>query len=327
MNNKKILVTGGAGYIGSHIVNLLSQTNHEVVVYDNLSTGRKESVVHGELVIGDLEDLGKLEALISERKFDAVFHFAGSIVVTESMQMPIEYYENNSNNSLNLIKLCKKYNINNFIFSSTAAVYGDIDGGICSEETPKDPISPYGRSKLMTEWVLEDLSSAKSDFKYVALRYFNVSGASLDGKVGQCSPISTHLIKIATEVALGKKDKMFIFGEDYNTPDGTCVRDYLHVDDLAQAHFLALNYLLDGGDSIALNCGYQKGYSVKEIIEIVKKVSGVQFKVELGERRAGDPAKLLAKAEKIGEVLGWKPKYQDLEIIIKSALDWEKQLK
>ncbi len=326
MNKKTILVTGGAGYIGSHIVNLLSDTNHDVVVYDNLSTGRKESVVHGELVVGDLENLELLESLMIERKFDAIFHFAGSIIVPESVDKPLKYYKNNTQNTLALMSLCKKYNINKFIFSSTAAVYGEPSGGVCSEDTETNPINPYGRTKLMTEWMLEDLSNAESDFNYVALRYFNVAGASIDGKVGQCSPLSTHLIKIACEAALGKREKLSLYGSDYETRDGTCIRDYIHTDDLAQAHIDALGYLLNGGESQTLNCGYGDGFTVKEVIDVVKKVSGVDFKVEMVGRRAGDPGILMSKAEKIGKTLGWRPKFNDLELIVKTALDWERQL-
>ncbi|MCP4914355.1 MAG: UDP-glucose 4-epimerase GalE [Oligoflexia bacterium] len=322
----KILVTGGAGYIGSHIVNLLGDTNHEVIVYDNLSTGRKESVVAGELVVGDLEDLEKLENLIVEKKFDACFHFAGSIIVPESVTDPLKYYNNNTNNTLNLLNLCIKHGVNKFIFSSTAAVYGMAEGGICSEDTVTVPINPYGKTKLMTEWMLEDIAAAHKDFEFVILRYFNVAGANVDGKVGQCSPLSTHLIKIACETALGKREKMSVFGEDYETKDGTCIRDYIHVDDLAQAHIDSLNYLLKGGESTLCNCGYGHGYTVKEVIEVVKNVSGVDFVAEIGPRRAGDAPVLTSKAEKIGKVLGWKSKYDDLELIVRTAYEWEKQL-
>jgi len=322
----KILVTGGAGYIGSHIVNLLGNTDHDVIVYDNLSTGRKESVVAGELVVADLENLEKLESLIVEHKFDACFHFAGSIVVPESVTDPLKYYNNNTNNTLNLLNLCVKHGVNKFVFSSTAAVYGMAEGGVCSEETETIPINPYGKTKLMTEWMLEDIAFAHKDFEYVVLRYFNVAGANVEGKVGQCSPLSTHLIKVACETALGKREKMSVFGDDYDTKDGTCIRDYIHVDDLAQAHIDSLNYLLKGGESTLCNCGYGHGYTVKEVIDVVKKVSGVDFIAEMGPRRAGDAPVLTSKAEKIGKVLGWKPKYDDLDLIVKTAYDWEKQL-
>ncbi|MDD0852501.1 UDP-glucose 4-epimerase GalE [Halobacteriovorax sp. GB3] len=325
---KKILITGGAGYIGSHIVNLLGKDEqYELTIYDNLSTGRKESVVSGELVVGEIEDLEKLEALIVDKKFDACFHFAGSIIVPESVEDPLKYYFNNTQNTLNLLNLCIKHKINNFIFSSTAAVYGINEDGICTEETPVSPINPYGKTKLMTEQLLEDLSIAYPDFNYVVLRYFNVAGASIDGSVGQCSPLSTHLIKIACETALGKREKMFINGDDYQTKDGTCVRDYIHTDDLASAHVASLEYLLEGGKSDLFNCGYGHGFTVKEVVDVVKKVSNVDFDVELGPRRAGDAPVLLAKSDKIKSVLGWNPEHDDLELIVRTALDWEKKLK
>ncbi|WP_127717783.1 UDP-glucose 4-epimerase GalE [Halobacteriovorax sp. HLS] len=322
----KILITGGAGYIGSHIVNLIGGTDHEVTIYDNLSTGRKESVLNGDLVVGDLEDISKLEALIIEKKFDACLHFAGSIIVPESVTDPLKYYNNNTQNTLSLINLCIKHGVNKFIFSSTAAVYGMAPGGICSEDMQVEPINPYGKTKLMTEWMLQDVAQAHEGFEFVILRYFNVAGANVDGRVGQCSPLSTHLIKIACETALGKREKMYVFGDDYETKDGTCIRDYIHVDDLASAHIDALTYLLKGGKSTLCNCGYGHGFTVKEVLEVVKKVSGVNFKVEQGPRRAGDAPVLMSKAEKIGTVLGWKPKYDDLELIVRTALEWEKKL-
>ncbi|OUR98885.1 UDP-glucose 4-epimerase GalE [Halobacteriovorax marinus] len=323
----KILVTGGAGYIGSHIVNLLGSSDHDIIIYDNLSTGREKSVLAGELVIGDLEDHAKLDALMKEHNFSACFHFAGSIIVPESVTDPLKYYNNNTQNTLDLINLCVKNKINKFIFSSTAAVYGMAPGGVCSEEMQVQPINPYGRTKLMTEWMLEDVAHAHDDFNFVILRYFNVAGANIEGKVGQCSPLSTHLIKIACETALGKRDKMFVFGDDYETKDGTCIRDYIHVDDLAQAHIDALTYLLKGGESTLCNCGYGHGFTVKEVLEVVKKVSGVDFKIEMGPRRAGDAPVLMSKAEKIGKVLGWTPKHDDLELIVRTAFEWEKNLK
>ena len=322
----KILVTGGAGYIGSHVVNLLGQQGHDIVVVDNLSTGRKESILYGRHVNLDIGEFEKLSELMAKEKFEACFHFAGSIVVPESVSEPIKYYRNNTENSLELIRLCNEFGCHKFVFSSTAAVYGDAKGGVCSEETPVAPINPYGRSKLMTEHMLEDTAAATS-LNYVALRYFNVSGANVDLKVGQCTPNATHLIKIASECASGKRDGMSIFGEDYETPDGTCIRDYIHVDDLAQAHLDALAYMNNGGESAVLNCGYGHGYSVKEVIETVKKITGVEFPVEMTGRRPGDAPMLISKAEKIGKILGWKPKYDDLEIIVRTAFEWEKKLK
>jgi UDP-glucose 4-epimerase len=324
-SNKKILITGGAGYIGSHIVTLLGKNNYDFVVLDNLSTGRKDSVLFGELVVGSLEDHDFVDQLMKKYSFDAVIHFAGSIIVPESVTDPIKYYKNNTENSLNLISLCLKNKINKFIFSSTAAVYGYPEGGIATEESLKNPINPYGRSKLMTEWMLEDVSNAH-DFNYVALRYFNVAGANVEGLVGQCSKTSTHLLKIASETALGKRTSMSVFGTDYETRDGTCIRDYIHADDLAQAHLDALTYLQNGGKSEILNCGYGEGFTVNEVITRVKKITGVDFKVEHSPRRAGDPGILMSKADKIKKVLGFKPKYNDLDLIIKTAVDWEKKL-
>ncbi len=324
-----ILVTGGAGYIGSHVVNLLglSGNNYSITVLDNLSTGRKASVLYGDLVEENLENLEAIDSLFSQKKFDAVIHFAGSIVVPESVTDPSKYYANNTENSLNLLKLCIKHKVKNFIFSSTAAVYGMGDGETpCTEEDYFNPINPYGRSKLMTEWMLEDFSNAY-EFNYVALRYFNVAGANVEGKVGQCTPNATHLIKIASQCATGKRDMMSLYGTDYPTPDGTCIRDYIHVDDLAQAHLDGLSYLLKGGKSQVLNCGYGHGASVKEVIAAVKAVSGVDIKVEEVERRPGDAIALISKAEKIKKILGWKPQYDDLNLIVKTALDWEEKLK
>ena len=320
----KILITGGAGYIGSHVVKALGQLGHDITIFDNLSTGHREAVTFGDLVVGDLTDKPKLDELFKTRKFEAVLHFAGSIVVPDSVSDPLGYYQNNTVNSHFLLSLCQKHNVNQFIFSSTAAVYGMPGDGVCREDSPLAPINPYGQSKLMTEHMLKDLSFA-SDFRYVALRYFNVSGADPEGRVGQSFPKATHLIKVASETACGKREKMDIFGTDFNTPDGTCVRDYIHVSDLADAHVKALEYLAQGGKSEVLNCGYGRGFSVKEVVARVKEITGVNFIVVEGPRRAGDPASLTAKADRIQQVIGWKPKYDDLNIIIKSAYEWEKK--
>lgn len=320
----KILITGGAGYIGSHVVKALGQLGHDITVFDNLSTGHREAVTYGDLVVGDLTDKPKLDELFKTRKFEAVLHFAGSIVVPDSVSDPLGYYQNNTVNSHFLLTLCQKHKVNQFIFSSTAAVYGMPGDGVCREDSPLAPINPYGQSKLMTEHMLKDLAFA-SDFRYVALRYFNVSGADPEGRVGQSFPKATHLIKVASETACGKREKMDIFGTDFNTPDGTCVRDYIHVSDLADAHVKALEYLAKGGKSEVLNCGYGRGFSVKEVIARVKEITGVNFTVIEGPRRAGDPASLTAKADRIQQVIGWKPKYDDLNIIIKSAYEWEKK--
>lgn len=320
----KVLITGGAGYIGSHVVKALGKLGHEITVYDNLSTGHKDAVTFGKLVVGDLADVEKLEKLFAAEKFEAVLHFAGSIVVPESVANPLKYYSNNTLNSYQLIKLCLKYNCKNFIFSSTAATYGEPSEGMVSEESPTAPINPYGFSKLMTEQMLKD-TAASSELKFVILRYFNVSGADPEGQIGQSFPGATHLIKVACETACGKRDHLNIFGTDYPTKDGTCVRDYIHVSDLADAHVKALKYLAAGGKSEVLNCGYGHGFSVKEVISKTKEVTGIDFKVVETPRRPGDPASLTTKVDKIQKVLGWKPKYDDLGLIIKSAYEWEKK--
>lgn len=321
-----ILVTGGAGYIGSHVVSLLGAAGEDIIIFDNLTTGKKENILYGKLIVGDLNDPIAVNKLFSENKIDAVLHFAGSIVVPESVENPSLYYQNNTENSLNLIKACIKHKTHKFIFSSTAAVYGMPENGVASEETPTNPINPYGRSKLMTEWMLEDVAFAH-DFNYVALRYFNVAGASKTGKIGQSTPRATHLLKTAAEVVTKKREKMAIFGTDYKTKDGTCIRDYIHVDDLAQAHLDALQYLGRGGRSQVLNCGYGHGFTVKEVIGAVEACIGEKLNIEMGPRRAGDATELVSRAEKIKDILGWSPQYDDLAYIVKSAIEWEKKLK
>ena len=319
----KILITGGAGYIGSHVLKALGFQGHDIIIYDNLSTGHKAAITYGELVVGDLADKTKLDSLFQHHHFEAVLHFAGSIVVPESVADPLKYYQNNTVNSHHLISLCVKYKVNNFIFSSTAAVYGMPEDGVCREDSKLAPINPYGQSKLMTEHMLHDVSFS-SEFRYVALRYFNVSGADPEGKIGQSFPEATHLIKVACEVATGKRGSIKVFGTDYPTPDGTCVRDYIHVSDLAEAHVKALEYLAQGGKSEILNCGYGHGFSVREVLTRVKEITGKDIKIEDSPRRPGDPASLTAIAKKIHHVIHWKPKYDDLNIIIKSAYEWEK---
>lgn len=320
----KILITGGAGYIGSHVVKALSKSGkHDITIFDNLSTGHKEAVTAGELVVGDLNNTQFLDDLFKQKKFDAVLNFAGSIKVPESVVNPLKYYLNNTTNTLSLLSLCSKYGVKKFIFSSTAATYGIPEGGLCKEDSPLAPINPYGHSKLMTEQMLKDVA-ASSDLKFVILRYFNVAGADPECNIGQSFPEPFHLINVASEAAAGKRAKVEIFGTDYPTPDGTCIRDYIHVSDLAEAHVKALEYLERGGKSEILNCGYGHGFSVKEVITQVKKVTGVAFKVIESERRPGDPASLTAKADRIQSVLGWKPQYDDLNTIIKTAFEWEK---
>lgn len=321
-----ILVTGGAGYIGSHVISLLGQSEEEIIILDNLSTGRKENILFGKLYVGDVSDEKKLNEIFLLHKIDSVIHFAGSIVVPESVTNPLLYYQNNTLNSYNLIKMCIKNGTKKFIFSSTAAVYGHIEDGIASEETPTFPINPYGRSKLMTEWMLEDMAAAY-DFSYVALRYFNVAGASSTGKIGQSTPRATHLIKTAAELVTKKRESMAIFGMDYPTPDGTCIRDYIHVDDLARAHLDALTYLSKNKKSEILNCGYGHGFSVKEVLKEVEKISGNTLNIKTSSRREGDATILISKADKIKKILGWKPTHDNLNLIVKSAIDWEKTLK
>lgn len=320
-----ILVTGGAGYIGSHVVSLLGEAGHDIVILDNLSTGKKENILYGKLILGEVGDEKLLSEIFSLNHIDAVIHFAGSIVVPESVRDPISYYQNNTNNSFGLIKKCLEYNVKKFIFSSTAAVYGMPEGGVASEETTTMPINPYGRSKLMTEWMLEDVSRAH-DFSYVALRYFNVAGASGTGKIGQSTPKATHLLKTASELATKKREVMSVFGTDYSTKDGTCIRDYIHVDDLARAHLDALNYLGKNRKSQILNCGYGRGFTVLEVLDAVEMITSQKLNVKMDSRREGDAEMLISKAEKIKEVLDWKPQFDDLHLIVKSAVEWEKKI-
>ena len=322
----KVLVTGGAGYIGSHTVKQLGESGKfDITVLDNLSTGFKDSVLFGKLVVGDLSDFGFVENFLATEKFDAIIHFAASIVVPESVTNPLKYYLNNTANTSNLIKAAVNSGVKYFVFSSTAAVYGEPKSESVTEESETSPINPYGHSKLMSERVIRDSGTAHKGFKFVILRYFNVAGASVDGKIGQRFPNATHLIKVASETACGKRDFISVFGTDYPTKDGTCVRDYIHVEDLASAHLSALEYLDNGGESDIFNCGYGRGFSVKEVIENVKKASGIDFKVVEGERRAGDPSSLISVNSKILKHLNWKPKYDNLEFICKSAYEWEKK--
>jgi len=322
----KVLVTGGAGYIGSHVVRQLGEAGHDIVVLDNLSTGFRRAVLAGELVVGDVGDIALLDDLFFEHDFDAVLHFAAKIVVPESVENPLLYYRNNTVNTLGLIEACVRHSVKYFVFSSTAAVYGEPETQQVTEDDPLLPINPYGASKMMSERMLMDTAAA-SGLNYVILRYFNVAGADPEGRIGQATPEATHLIKVACETALGKRTGMSIFGEDYPTPDGTCVRDYIHVDDLGRAHLDALDYLALGKASAVLNCGYGKGYSVKEVIDTVKRVSGNDFPVTMEGRRAGDPPELIAVNRRIQEVLGWQPRFNDIEFIVRTAYEWEAKIR
>ncbi|OGW56111.1 MAG: UDP-glucose 4-epimerase GalE [Nitrospirae bacterium RBG_16_43_8] len=319
----KILVTGGAGYIGSHVVKALGEAGHAILTYDNLSTGNKWSVLYGELIAADLSDKERLKKTIVKFKPDAVMHFAASVVVPESVISPLKYYQNNTANTLNLFKAAPGCGVKKFIFSSTAAVYGNAEKMPIGENAPMNPINPYGSSKMMVEKILRDMHLADNDFNYVSLRYFNVAGADGGCRIGQAYKESTHLISRALKTAKGQFEKLQVFGTDYPTPDGTCIRDYIHVDDIADAHILALKHLLDGGKSEVFNCGYGHGYSVREVITAAKKVTGVDFKVEETGRREGDLSILIADNTKIKQGLNWKPKYDDLEYIIKTAWKWE----
>lgn len=320
-----VLVTGGAGYIGSHTTNQLIKAGHKVVVYDNLSTGFREAIPAGvEFVHGDIRDTEKLSQTIQSFGAEAVVHFAAMLNVAESVEKPIEYYENNSLGALSLIKACHKTGVKKIVFSSTAAVYGDeANGALISEESPLKPMNPYGWSKLVSEGILRDCEKAYG-IRTAILRYFNVAGASTDGKNGQRTKNAYHLIHVASQAASGKRDKMAIFGQDYSTPDGTCIRDYIHVEDLANLHVLGLEYLNKGGRTDVFNCGYGHGYSVREVIETVKKVTGVNFLVEEKGRRPGDPASLVASTKKAVNILSWKPSFDSLDLICDSAANWEK---
>ena len=322
---KKIFITGGAGYIGSHVVKVLAERGYDLLIYDNLATGNRNAVLYGDFVLGDLADTVLLRKAIGEFKPHAVIHFAASIVVPESVRNPLKYFRNNTANALNLIEACIDGNVPNFLFSSTAAVYGIPASASVDETSPLNPITPYGASKMMVEHILKDVALAHPDFKYVSLRYFNVAGADRDCRIGQSYKESTHLITRALKTAKGEFPRLQIFGTDYPTPDGTCIRDYIHVDDLAAAHAAALEFLHAKSTSDIFNCGYGHGYSVRDVVTVAKRVTGVDFPVEESGRRAGDPPVLIAKNEKITNMLQWKPNYDDLSYIVKTAWDWEQK--
>jgi len=321
-----VLVTGGAGFIGSHMVLALTDAGEDVVVLDNLSTGYWWAVSpKARLVEGDIGDEALLAQLMAEHRFDAVVHFAGSIVVPDSLRDPLGYYLNNTVKSRSLMAAAVRAGIPRFIFSSTAAVYGNPASQPVFESAAPAPISPYGTSKLMTEWMLRDAHAAHG-LQYVALRYFNVAGADPQGRAGQSTPRATHLIKVACQTALGQRPDIEVFGTDYDTPDGTCLRDYIHVSDLIAAHMDALKHLRTGGGGGVFNCGYGKGYSVLEVIRAVERVNGAPLRVKLSARREGDPAAIVAGARRVRDVLGWSPKHDDLDAIVASALAWERKL-
>ena len=319
----KVLVTGGAGYIGSHIVKSLGEKGYDVVIYDNLSFGHEWAVLYGHLIKADLGDQAKLDSVFNKYSFDAVIHMSAFIVVDESVREPLKYYRNNFVNTLNLLEACERHNVSNIIFSSTAAVYGIPEKVPVTEDFPLNPINPYGASKVMAEQALRD-TSLSGRMRSISLRYFNVAGADPLARIGQARKDATHLITLALRTALGMRSHLDIYGTDYPTPDGTCIRDYLHVDDLAEAHVLALEHLMAGGSTI-YNCGYGHGFSVKEVVGKVKEVTGVDFPVRYTGRRAGDPPSLIADSSKLRKELGWSPQYDDLEYIIRTAWEWEKK--
>lgn len=320
-----ILVTGGAGYIGSHVVQQLAARGERVVVIDNLSTGFREAVRDAELIVGNVGDPALVSRVLAEHRVDAVLHFAAHTVVPESVRDPLKYYGNNTCNTENLLACCADAGVDKFIFSSTAAVYGMTESGIADEDTPTQPINPYGTSKLMSETMLRDYC-ATGAMRHVILRYFNVAGCDPEGRIGHSTPHATLLVKVACEHAVGKRESLAIYGTDYNTPDGTGIRDYIHVDDLAAAHLRALDRLRAGGTSLTLNCGYGHGYSVREVIDAVSRVSGRAMNVVEQPRRDGDTPMLIARCARLQHALDWKPRYDDLDFIVRTAFLWEQQL-
>jgi UDP-glucose 4-epimerase len=322
---RTILVTGGAGYIGSHVVLQLVEAGERVIVLDNLSTGFAEAVLDAELVVGDVGDAALVSRLLHQHDCGTVMHFAARTIVPESVVDPLRYYGNNTSATRNLLECCAQAGVRQIVFSSTAAVYGIPPGGRAREDSPLAPINPYGRSKLMSEWMLRDLAAAGGP-RYVALRYFNVAGCDPEGRIGQSTRDATLLVKVACEAALGKRPQLSIFGTDYATPDGTGVRDYIHVSDLARAHLDALIYLRNGGASTTLNCGYGHGYSVREVLDAVARAHGKPVPCVERARRAGDPPTLIAEAQRIEQLLDWHPRYDDLDFIARTSLEWERRL-
>ncbi len=325
MSQNGIIVTGGAGYIGSHVVRQLGEAGERVVVLDNLITGFREAVLHGDLIEGNTGDRELVLRILNQYDVDTVMHFAAHTIVPESVSNPLKYYGNNTCNTRSLLECCQEAGVEHFVFSSTAAVYGIPEGDKAWEDSPLAPINAYGTSKLMSEWMLRDLSAA-TDLRHVALRYFNVAGCDPEGRIGQNTPKATLLTKVACETAVGKRDSIQVFGTDYPTPDGTGVRDYIHVEDLASAHLRALDYLRSGGASTTLNCGYGHGYSVREVLQMVEKVNGKPLNIIESPRRPGDPPCLIAGADRVRTELNWEPAFDDLEAIVRSSLDWERKL-
>ena len=323
--SRTILVTGGAGYIGSHVVRQLVERGERVVVLDNLSTGFREAVLDAPLVVGDVGDRARVASLLAEYDVGTVMHFAAHTIVPESVRDPLKYYGNNTCATRALLATCSQAGVGELVFSSTAAVYGMPASGEASEETATAPINPYGMSKLMSEHMLRDLSAA-TPLRHVILRYFNVAGCDPGGRIGQSTREATLLIKVACEHAVGKRARLSVFGTDYATPDGTCIRDYIHVDDLAAAHLAALDHLRAGGASETLNCGYGHGYSVREVIGAVERACGRRLEVVEEPRRAGDPPMLIARSERLKSVFGWRPRHDDLDFIVRTALAWERKL-
>jgi UDP-glucose 4-epimerase len=325
MKRGTILVTGGAGYIGSHVVLQLRARGEQVVVLDDLSRGFRQAVLDTPLIVGKVGDREKVLEILKTHEVDTVMHFAAYTIVPESVAEPLKYYANNTCSTRNLLECCVETGVKNFVFSSTAAVYGIPADGVAAENTATAPINPYGTSKLMSEWMLRDVGAASS-LKYVALRYFNVAGSDTSGRIGQATPKATLLVKVAAEAAVGKRSHISIFGTDYPTPDGTGIRDYIHVEDLATAHLDALEYLRANGASTVLNVGYGHGYSVRQVLESVERVAGKRLNIREEPRRAGDPPALVARADRIRSELGWRPRLDNLDTIVRTALKWEQHL-
>lgn len=317
----KILVCGGAGYIGSHCNKMLNEAGYETVVFDNLGYGHREAVKWGELIVGDLNDPIALKKLFDENDFDAVFHFAAYAYVGESVENPEKYYFNNVCNTLNLLKAMREHVVNKIVFSSTCATYGEPESVPITEDMPQNPINPYGTTKLMVERIFKDYQKAYG-LNFEVLRYFNAAGADPDGEIGESHDPETHIIPLVLDAASGLRPDVKVFGTDYDTPDGSCVRDYIHVTDLASAHLQALKYLENGGASDFFNLGNERGTSVLEVVESVRRVTGKEFTATLTDRRSGDPAKLVGSSKKAKEILGWKPQFEDIDTIVSHAWKW-----